>query len=1317
MQTHLRNAINWRPSRGARLDMSDNDETQANASSANNQPPTTPSMEDAIAAIHEQREAVEHIRATKVKLYGLLQRNDLDESILGPALLELEGNFRSLHPEAIRNEDARQRFNEQVESVLHKGMEIMHIFNNEFRTLKDLEPYREEWKEEDYKRKWAELLANKTPKGKGKGKGKGTSNKRLPEPHHTESDGEDRASVVEEEAETGAQNHTTRSTKGVRNRDKNKSKHSQVNEAPGRNLPQNRAANPGRESSDSGEMSSGFLEYARAEYRRKKKQNKRNSESLPSSATGKSNERTKRTDRGNETRASSSPSTDSGQERQNKRNDNVPLSRQNSSNENPPKGKKKTAKNQNPPRNTRDYAERQARNGPDRNQRGFNQNGQGSTSGAMPPFPPYFNQYGQPWMNPYGGPYTPWMGPYQFGFGTGPYGGDSQQPRSNEWSNQMLEEAGIQKRIKYPKNWKVPPPNQIPPEYRYYDVQRVISQGMIKPFMGSIEDYPRFQQSFYNMIHIQPGPIFQKVLALDKLITDEDTVAMLAGLGTTAGDYLSRIERLEQAYGGPNRLKNHHLRVLRKLDGQVDDSLDNFKLYTYAVDNYLKNSPDGESENLVLLHMIKGRMSRALRVEYNAYLQQERLSDDNQSMSLFLRNKLTTEIEAREEETAFPNPSNKTQGSKKSKQRKAKAKGEQQLHQAGRTLASSTSSSSDSESNVHCVTRPVPLQAAARKTSKRQGLKCLLCSSDQHFVTNCEQFFLMSSDERRKVVSEAGACYICLNTNHKSGECPKREIKRCGICKGKHHYLLHPRPQTSHQQQWTQAAESSDTEESDNAFLGCAYQQAKRPKSSGGPPPLDIAITYLTVWLKNPNTGVRIKVNMLADSGANSCSIDTEIGRELGLSGKAEPYHVQVGGGRINTYSSFAATITIQGVQPDAEEYPITVQVYDKPCGSLARIDWNEKRKNWKHLAAIALPEAATRNVEGIIGMSEPLLLAAMQPAVTGGRHEPTATLTRLGWFVGGPVLPNATHSNVNVTFMNQSSNTSESPAEELEQTEEELRKAMQRFWEPDGTDRQLALTGPDRARMAKLEEKAIAVFNDTVQRLPDGKFQVGLLWRNRIPLPNNFHEALRMFYTLEKQMEQNVQMRVNFNQTVIEWINKNIACYVESTQLRYFIPTFMVVRADKATSAYRLVVDGARKFQGTSINDRLLPGPSMIHHIFDVLCRFRMGSFAFTCDVQTMYLNVKVDPKDRKYLGIFFREAANQPLRTVQLTSHPFGLTSSPYVAMQVVARHASARSDSYPLAGQAVAGSVIVDDFVVSGDNAEVLGHTLQQITSSAR
>ena len=94
------------------------------------------------------------------------------------------------------------------------------------------------------------------------------------------------------------------------------------------------------------------------------------------------------------------------------------------------------------------------------------------------------------------------------------------------------------------------------------------------------------------------------------------------------------------------------------------------------------------------------------------------------------------------------------------------------------------------------------------------------------------------------------------------------------------------------------------------------------------------------------------------------------------------------------------------------------------------------------------------------------------------------------------------------------------------------------------------------------------------------------------------------------------------------------------------------------------------------------------------------------------MYLNVRVKPADRQFLGLFFREATHMPLQTLQFTSHPFGLTSSPYIAMGVVDHHARNRHESYPLAASAVKTSVIVDDFVVSGDDPESLYLTLSQI-----
>ena len=411
------------------------------------------------------------------------------------------------------------------------------------------------------------------------------------------------------------------------------------------------------------------------------------------------------------------------------------------------------------------------------------QNETGDANPYLGPMPPPFYPY---WGNGYMPP--PWRQNF-----SGPdlaFRHDNRSSRGrNDYTRRLQDDRKAQLRLRYPQNWKVPDPDEILPEHRhFYDTERVISKGLIKPFMGTIEDYPRFQQSFFNMVHIQPGPVFDKIMAPDRLITDEQTVKLLSGLGTTGADYVSRIERLEQMYGGPNRLKNHHLRVLRNLKGLVDDSLDNLKTYAHALDNYLKNSPDTESDNLVLLQVIKGRMSRALKVEYNAYIGQERLTDDNESMSLFLRYKLTNEIEAREEDSAFGMVEPTRKGKRNKRTTDVKDTKTSQTLQMKKPLESTEDESDEDGRLVHTATKLDEKANGNRYTPKT----CYCCGEEGHTIFNCEKFYVMGPNDRRQFAAEKTLCYLCLSPTHRSKDCPKREHKRCGICRGRHHFLLHP---------------------------------------------------------------------------------------------------------------------------------------------------------------------------------------------------------------------------------------------------------------------------------------------------------------------------------------------------------------------------------------------------------------------------------------------------------------------------------------------------------------------------------------------
>ena len=655
----------------------------------------------------------------------------------------------------------------------------------------------------------------------------------------------------------------------------------------------------------------------------------------------------------------------------------------------------------------------------------------------------------------------------------------------------LYDDIYAQQQLPFPPNWTLPQMGQMPSAYQYVDAEKAVTRGLIKPFAGTVDDYPRFQQSFYTLIHIQPGPIFHKILALDKLILEDQAKLLFRGLGMTAMDYVTRIVRLEGEFGGPDRMRAHHSRVLRHLKGDLDGNLATLKKYTQALETYLMNSESTEINNIILLQMLKGKMTPNMQVEYNAYKNAAMLPDNNQTLAWFLHFKTTNEVGAQEDRQFTKTGANLN----KFPQKKSATNPMSQVHTMHDTYDSDTT---DDEEVVY-IGQTLKAKRRPEKRNKDRPFNkdkkpstsntdpCTCCNSKDHVTANCEKFYCMTPTERRALVLKKEACFICIKMNHRSGDCPKKETKRCGICKGKHHFLLHPGKTTVQNQgvechSGTSATTTfEDTSESDTQYISCAYQQARKPKPGPDVKPLTIAITYVTVWLRNPKTDKRIKVNLLTDTGANNCCLDSNLAREFGLTGPREPYHVQVGGGKVNSYSAFPANMKIKGVHKDAEEFDVTFQVYRNPCGHLARINWADHKKQWPHLETLDLPEAADRPVEGIIGMAEPRLIAALKSAVIGRRHEPTATLTRLGWVVGGKVKPGTDDTaNMNVTFTQTDS---------LDADYDDLKAAMERFWN-SGTDcfKTAKTKLFEENRKPDDELKAIERFDQTVRRLADGK-------------------------------------------------------------------------------------------------------------------------------------------------------------------------------------------------------------------------------------
>ena len=118
----------------------------------------------------------------------------------------------------------------------------------------------------------------------------------------------------------------------------------------------------------------------------------------------------------------------------------------------------------------------------------------------------------------------------------------------------------------------------------------------------------------------------------------------------------------------------------------------------------------------------------------------------------------------------------------------------------------------------------------------------------------------------------------------------------------------------------------------------------------------------------------------------------------------------------------------------------------------------------------------------------------------------------------------------------------------------------------------------------------------------------------------------------------------------------------ITTAERRWYLPHHPVINPQKPGKV-RVVFDCAAKYKNTSLNDQLLQGPDLTNKLIGVLLRFRQERIALTSDVEAMFHQVRVDPKDCNALRFLWWPDADftKPPEEYQMQVHLFGATSSP--------------------------------------------------------
>ena len=146
------------------------------------------------------------------------------------------------------------------------------------------------------------------------------------------------------------------------------------------------------------------------------------------------------------------------------------------------------------------------------------------------------------------------------------------------------------------------------------------------------------------------------------------------------------------------------------------------------------------------------------------------------------------------------------------------------------------------------------------------------------------------------------------------------------------------------------------------------------------------------------------------------------------------------------------------------------------------------------------------------------------------------------------------------------------------------------------------------------------------------GHYQVGLPWRLRTPcLPDNYSQACTRLSRLKERFVKDPALKEKYSNVIASYLSQGHCQLVKPEQSAcegWYLPHHAVLHPHKLEKVC-VVFDCVAKYAGCSLNNQLLSGPDFLNNLIGVLTRFCFEKIAVAGNIEQMFHQVFVDPKD----------------------------------------------------------------------------------------
>ena len=864
-----------------------------------------------------------------------------------------------------------------------------------------------------------------------------------------------------------------------------------------------------------------------------------------------------------------------------------------------------------------------------------------------------------------------------------------------------------------PTPWNIRP-SHMPVSFG--QVSMLYRSGVVPKFAGNVGSYASFRSQFILAVHSLDLSILAKHLFLKASLKDVgDLQPLLQSVPTGSQGYRLLVARLEDKYGGIERLLGHHLSQLKNVPLVHPGDLGAAEALYDAVQSYkaaLRQAGSYESTTHSYFSFVKAKLSHSLRLKYRDYCSYKG-SKNCQSVNALLKWLRRGVIRPLQMEPAPP-------------RRPAPARVGGGKGDAGPPRGP--------EMNPEGFKKLKEMAQGEGKLFAASAATCPGCLGN-HTLAECPAFKKLPAPERRDYAYKLRVCFKCLIPGHFNSNCSAPPCSKCGK---PHHVLTHgPSKEFGKDRP---AAKPASKPSGDSRDKGS--RPAEPPVAGARPPPPPghamltegeanslqtairlaqqglpedvipeageelsfmyrcmqagvsdvVSLRFLPVQVTNCDNGKTQYVGALIDDGSNMTCGSEKLADWLQCPQEKYPFSVVGINGKVVNHNTRLMRLGISNKAGTVRKNLVARTLPD-PAGGLKMTDWKRYLHLWPHLKDIQLPELPDNlSVELIIGNDQPYFHRALQEVYGDSPNHPVARRSPLGWTVTGPVFPSGYKDPATGAKTSLYTRVLEAGPKAYWAEPEECMKLGPRPRPP-------VLQGEDR--------DALRGLYDSLTRLPSGHFEAGVMWKDATRPPNNKYPALQEWLRQEKSLSKVPDRRKAYDKVVRGWIESGYVQKLSDSAYddkdAFYLVHFPVYREDKSSTKVRVVMNGKAQFQGKSLNDCIVKGPKLLNGLVDVLVRFRRFRIALSGDVKEMFLQVAMPEDDQRYHRFFYTLLGEDYPSILQALVHQFGNRGSPVTVIFVIKWAAWCHIHKYPLAAETVLDSSLVDDCLDSVRSTE--------------